>query len=194
MLDIPEFYSNKTIVVTGCTGFVGKVVLEKLMRSCPNFKCIYVLVRPKKGVSLLKRLDEIFKSEIFDPYFVANPAMRKGWRNVIFPLGGDLTMTELGLNKEHQEVLLKKADVVINCAASVNFDDPILDALQINYFGCLRLFEFVTKSETCDTFCHVSTAYVNSDKSGTIEEKLYELDGNVDPEDVVADIIKLTPQ
>lgn len=151
------------------------------------------MVRPKKGVSLLKRLDEIFKSEIFEPYFVANPHMRKGWKSKIVPLGGDLTLNGLGMNKEDAENLNKKIDVVINCAASVNFDDPILDALNINYFGCLRLFECIQNSESCHTFCHVSTAYVNSDKSGTIEEKLYELEGNADPEEIVANIMKLTP-
>ena len=30
---------------------------------------------------------------------------------------------------------------MINCAASVNFDDPLHDALNINYFGCLRMLE-----------------------------------------------------
>jgi alcohol-forming fatty acyl-CoA reductase len=38
MIEIPEFYCGKTLLVTGCTGFVGKVVLEKLMRSCPGIK------------------------------------------------------------------------------------------------------------------------------------------------------------
>lgn len=30
---------------------------------------------------------------------------------------------------------------MINCAASVNFDDPILEALNINYFGTLRMLD-----------------------------------------------------
>ena len=34
-----------------------------------------------------------------------------------------------------------ECEIVINVAASVNFDDPLLDALQINFFGCLRMLE-----------------------------------------------------
>ena len=51
MLDITNFYRDKVIFITGTTGFVGKVVLEKLMRSCPEFKRIYIMVRAKKGLS-----------------------------------------------------------------------------------------------------------------------------------------------
>ena len=35
----------------GATGFVGSVVLEQLMRLCPNFKRIYLLIRVKRGQS-----------------------------------------------------------------------------------------------------------------------------------------------
>jgi fatty acyl-CoA reductase len=51
-IDIPSFYAHKTVLLTGATGFVGKVVLEKIMRSCPNFKRIYLMVRPKKSQSI----------------------------------------------------------------------------------------------------------------------------------------------
>ena len=64
---IPNFYKNKTIFVTGATGFLGKVLLEKLLRSLPNIKQIYVLVRPKPGITIQERLNnEVFKSKIFD--------------------------------------------------------------------------------------------------------------------------------
>jgi hypothetical protein len=43
-------------------------------------------------------------------------------------------------------------------------------------------------------FTHVSTAYVNSDKTGHIEEKVYPLPGNKDVEELVSDIMKLTPE
>ena len=33
----------------GSTGFVGSVVLEQLMRLCPTFKRIYLLIRVKRG-------------------------------------------------------------------------------------------------------------------------------------------------
>jgi len=42
-------------------------------------------------------------------------------------------------------------------------------------------------------FTHVSTAYVNSDKQGSIEEKVYDMPGNLDAEVIVQDIMKMTP-
>jgi len=44
-MEIKEFYRDKTIFITGTTGFVGKVVLEKILRSLSNFKKIFVMVR-----------------------------------------------------------------------------------------------------------------------------------------------------
>ena len=53
---IAEFYKDKTLLMTGCTGFVGKVVLEKFIRCIPDFKRIYVLVRPKRGTKPMDRI------------------------------------------------------------------------------------------------------------------------------------------
>ena len=38
-------------------------------------------------------------------------------------------------------MLISNCNVIINCAASVNFDDPIHDALKINYFGAKQMIE-----------------------------------------------------
>lgn len=40
-------------------------------------------------------------------------------------------------------------------------------------------------------FTHVSTSYVNCDKRGVIEEKIYDID--IDPEEFIANIVKMTP-
>jgi thioester reductase-like protein len=69
--------------------------------------------------------------------------MRKGWASKVAPIAGDLTLSGLGLSAEHREILLNEVEIVINNAASVNFDDPLLDALNINYFGCMRILDIV---------------------------------------------------
>jgi|688.fasta_scaffold559684_1 fatty acyl-CoA reductase len=51
-MDLVSFYKDKSILLTGATGFVGKHVLEKILRSLGNFKCVYVLVRPKKNTTI----------------------------------------------------------------------------------------------------------------------------------------------
>ena len=56
-------------------------------------------------------------------------------------MAGDLIIDKLGLSEEDRSELVNELDILINCAASVNFDDPLLDAIQINYFGCMRMLE-----------------------------------------------------
>jgi FlaA1/EpsC-like NDP-sugar epimerase len=38
-------HGYRSIFITGATGFVGKVLVEKLLRSCPDIAKIYILVR-----------------------------------------------------------------------------------------------------------------------------------------------------
>lgn len=62
--NIQEFFKNKSVFVTGGTGFLGKLIVNKLIRSCPQIKHIYLLVRDKKGKSAQERLDDIFNMPV----------------------------------------------------------------------------------------------------------------------------------
>lgn len=57
---IQEIFEGKTIFLTGGSGFVGKVFIEKLLRCVDGVKKIYVLIRTKKGKDPNFRLKEIF--------------------------------------------------------------------------------------------------------------------------------------
>lgn len=61
---IPQFYHGRQILVTGATGFMGKVLVEKLLRCCPDIDKIYLLMRPKKGQDPTKRLDELLNTPV----------------------------------------------------------------------------------------------------------------------------------
>ena len=45
MSNLASFYSDKIIFITGTTGFIGKVILEKILRSLPDFKKLFLLIR-----------------------------------------------------------------------------------------------------------------------------------------------------
>lgn len=55
MSKICDFYSGKNVLITGATGFCGKVLVEKLLRSCEEIGKIYVLVRKKKKATTHER-------------------------------------------------------------------------------------------------------------------------------------------
>ena len=61
---VAEYYSGKNVFLTGGTGFIGKVLLEKLFRSCPNVNKVFILVRPKRSQGILERIEDLADSPV----------------------------------------------------------------------------------------------------------------------------------
>ena len=59
---------GKRVLITGTTGFLGKVVLEKLIRAVPDIGAIYLLIRGNKRHpdARSRFLEEIATSSVFD--------------------------------------------------------------------------------------------------------------------------------
>lgn len=58
---VSEWYGGRSVFITGGTGYMGKVLIQKLLRDCDDLKCIYVLCRPKRGFSPAARIEQIRK-------------------------------------------------------------------------------------------------------------------------------------
>lgn len=61
---VAEFYKDRSVFVTGGTGFMGKVLIEKLLRSCPQIECIYILMRPSRGKDVDCRHLELINNQV----------------------------------------------------------------------------------------------------------------------------------
>lgn len=61
--EIQKFYDGCKVFVTGGTGFMGKILIEKLLRST-GVATIYVLARDKRGKDVQSRLDEILEGTV----------------------------------------------------------------------------------------------------------------------------------
>lgn len=68
--NVIDFYNDKTIFITGGTGFLGICLIEKLLRSIPDIKNIYLLLRSKKGKQINERLEEFKKNSVRNIYYL----------------------------------------------------------------------------------------------------------------------------
>lgn len=57
--NVPNFYNNQNVLITGGTGYLGKLIIGKLLRTT-NVNNIYVIIRHKKGISSDQRLQQLF--------------------------------------------------------------------------------------------------------------------------------------
>ena len=64
VMSISEFFAEKTLFVTGGTGFLGKIMIEKLLWACPLVKKIYLLTRSRRGVKPQQRIDELLQTNV----------------------------------------------------------------------------------------------------------------------------------
>uniref|UniRef100_A0A1I7XCB3 Fatty acyl-CoA reductase n=1 Tax=Heterorhabditis bacteriophora TaxID=37862 RepID=A0A1I7XCB3_HETBA len=109
---VEDVYANRSVLLTGATGFLGKVLVEKLLWAIPNIGKIFLLIRPAKGLSPKERLEKILQ----DPLFTRIRNEKPQVLHKLVPIPGDLMEDSLGLNqhdmqnicdegKQHQEIL-----------------------------------------------------------------------------------------
>uniref|UniRef100_A0A670XR59 Fatty acyl-CoA reductase n=1 Tax=Pseudonaja textilis TaxID=8673 RepID=A0A670XR59_PSETE len=165
---VGAYYSGKSVLVTGATGFMGKVLIEKFLRSCHDVKTIYVCVRPKAGHSIQTRVENMLKCKVFD-------RVREEWPNFhekIKPISAEFTKPNLAISSEDMEELVSEVNVIFHCAATVRFDEPLKDALLLNVMGTQQLLELAHQMKNLKALIHVSTAFSNCNREN-IEEVIY---------------------
>ena len=121
MTDIPSFYAGRSVLLTGGTGFMGKVILEKLLRACPEIKAVYLLVRPRRDVPGPERVREFLANDLYDKLRKEQP----DFAAKIVPINGELTEDNLGMSAADAEMLANTVSIVIHSAATVKFTEKI---------------------------------------------------------------------
>lgn len=164
---IPETFAEADVFITGGSGFMGKVLIEKLLRSCPQIGNVFVLLRPRRGKLAKERVAELVQVPLFNKLREERPnAFQK-----IVPIDGDCSQLRLGLDDES---IRRMAGVqfVFHAAASVRFDDPLDKALLLNTRGTHEVLRWAKTLSNLNAIVHISTTYSNPEVPH-VEERIY---------------------
>lgn len=131
------------ILLTGCTGFVGKfVLLELLLRATKDDKII-CLLRGKKGQTAQQRWTKIKEDSLFTGIDFNNTEIAEGDLNSLDDLKWD-----------------NEPDVLVHSAANVKTLDPYPDLYRDNVIGVKKICEMCIKWSVSRLHL-VSTCYVH---------------------------------
>ncbi|KAG9230637.1 male sterility protein-domain-containing protein [Amylocarpus encephaloides] len=165
-IDVPEL--PRVFLITGATGFLGKLVVENLLRRREelNVSHVVILTRPKRGRSPEERFQHIVHKS---PCFSKLPP---GWEKFVTLMEGDVTQSLCGIQVRHFNRLCREVTHIIHCAASIRFDLPIIKAVFDNVGGALKILEFAGQCRNLERLVMTSTAYVTPHTIEPIHEVL----------------------
>jgi long-chain acyl-CoA synthetase len=173
MPPLAEALRNRRILITGGTGFLGKVLLSILLRDHPEIGEILLLIRGDQRSSQLR-----FRNEILDSPALSQVRERLGAdydRDIeqkITIIPGDIS--DPGLISSDAGIDTGAIDAVIHCAGLVNFEASLEKAIAINTTGVANVIEFCRAHNAA--LIHISTCYV----AGVADGQRFEDDGAVD--------------
>ncbi|KAK7595553.1 hypothetical protein V9T40_013378 [Parthenolecanium corni] len=175
---VQEFFRDTTVFLTGGTGFLGQVLIEKLLRCCPHINKIYVLVRVKMNKSAAERFETILQDPLFDRlrYEVPN------FREKISYVSGCIDQPLLGLSEEDQSKISNDVNIIYHCAATVKFNEMIAKAIKVNTMGTREVIKVARNVKSLKALLYVSTAYSFCNHID-VGEKLYPM--HIEPEAII---------
>lgn len=162
---------GRHILVTGATGFLGKVVLCELLRQAEHCSVdtISLLVRKQGARSAHARVfDHAAGLPCFD-------GLRRALEAKVHVVEADLAEADLGLSAAARQRLVSGVTHIVHCAASVDFDRPLAEAASSNIDSSLHLLAFAKQFTKLQSMVVTSTAYVTPWREGAIAEALVPL-------------------
>lgn len=167
---VREALRSKHVLLTGVTGFLGKVWLCMILARVPEIGKVTVLLRKKGGKTPLQRMEEIVNaSPAFKVLHEAHESdLERFLASKLEVIEGDVDDPQLGLRDEDVRRLSGKIDLILNCAGLVDFHADLRKAYRTNVRGSLHALE-LARSWECPLL-HVSTAFVAGARDGRVSE------------------------
>lgn len=192
-LSVKAAFQDAVVLITGATGYIGSLVVEQLLRTCPGLKKIYFLARGKKGSEARARVDKLLKSGLFHLVRDKPELLSK-----VEVVEGDISLPRVGIPDEDYNRVASTTTVIIHSAARIALEDHIQTTLKFNYIGTRHVLDFAEACPNLQAFTHVSSCYVNFDQphGACVQETLYPLmlhDNPVHHEDLANELLNLDP-
>lgn len=141
-----------SILLTGCTGFLGAHVLIELLKDTSSIKKIYCLIRNKNNIDM----EERFWNKI---HFYFGNKYDTLIKTHVTLLHGDITVEKLGMEEKDYLNLAQDIDTVIHTAANVKHYGKYSDFELINITGTKNIIDFCITSNA--HMYHTSTMTVS---------------------------------
>ena len=173
MNDPLESLSGRHILVTGVTGFLGKVWLAMVLDKLPSIARISVIVRPRtRRDTALDRFEKIIDtSPVFRPLREKHgPGLSSYLSERLEVLSGDVEKRWCGLDTETVERLARTVDAVVHCAGITDFQPDPVRALGVNVAGGNHAADVAVRCSA--KLIHISTCFVAGNISATVAESL----------------------
>lgn len=167
-----EQLRGKQVLITGTSGFLGKVVLEKLIRTVPDIGGIHLLIRgnARHPNARERFMNEIACSSVFERLKLEDSDGFDYFLDTkVHCVTGEVTEPFFGITQSKFDHLAGQVDAVINSAASVNFREELDKALAINTLSLHNIAAFAHSGRGLPVV-QVSTCYVNGMNSGQAYE------------------------
>ena len=161
---IVDALAGKRVFLTGATGFLGQVILERLLLDFPDTD-VTVLVRSQVSTSALDRVHYLTRKPAFDVL-----RARLGGDDALLSVLDERVSVVDGDFTHGEPTIPAGIDVAIHSAATVSFDPPIDDAFRTNVLGAQNLYRGLVSAGNAPHLVHVSTAYVAGVQKGVIPE------------------------
>lgn len=162
------------VLVTGTTGFLGKVFASMLLRHHPDLEHVHFLIRSRSDRTAEERFRELIAdSPVMDPIReIYGEAYEEFLDDKTSVIDGDITSENLGLEADEARELSDRLDVLVNCAGLTNFNPNLENALSINTLSQRNFLEFIRLADEHASYLHVSTCFVAGMDDGRVYEQL----------------------
>lgn len=150
-----ELFEGSEIFITGGTGCIGKAYLDKILRAF-NVKKVFILMREKRGKSVEVRLESFKNNVFFGPLRTQKPHELDKLQAV----KGDISLEGLGITLKDLDAM-ENVSFVIHCAATINFTEPLRNAIALNVRGTRDTLEIAKGFKNLKLFMYTSTFYSN---------------------------------